>query len=156
MTVERVDLAGAQASAARGELAAWVQAYLRSGAWANLPLAEGLLRQRRWWLGPVRVSLDGLIRVVGDEPGMAYPIPSAWWQEKVGRLADGMHDVATLPPLIVEARPEGLSVRDGNHRLAAMIRKGWESGWIVIWCNTEADYLVLAQRFAPSHVQPPD
>lgn len=141
------DLNTAREYAARGDIQSWVQAYLRAGTWANLPLADGLLRQQRWWLGPLHLGVDALIRVVGPEPDMEYHIPPDWWGQKVGTLAAGLLDLAALPPLIVECRPEGLSVRDGNHRLAAMRCKGWTSCWAIIWCNTEAERLALAQRY---------
>ena len=79
---------------------------------------------------------------------MEYRIPSDSWSQKVGRIASGLICLEHLPPLIAEFRPEGLSIRDGNHRLAAMSSKGWPSCWVIVWCNAEADYDAILKRYA--------
>lgn len=142
------DLACAQSAAANGEIQAWVQSYLRTGAWANTALADGLLLEQRWWAGPIELGLESLIRVVGPEPGMEFQIPSDSWFQKVGRIERELTRLENLPPLIAEFRPEGLSVRDGNHRLAAISNKGWPSCWVIVWCNSEADHAAMLKRHA--------
>jgi len=43
--------------------------------------------------------------------------------------------------LIIEYRAGLLSVRDGNHRLEAMRKKGWRTCWVLVWFNSREDYL---------------
>ena len=49
-----------------------------------------------------------------------------------------------LPPVILEYRGGApLGLHDGNHRHEAMRRRGAESIWALIWCNTESDFLAV-------------
>lgn len=126
----------ALSAAKAGQLEPWLYAYLQGGAWANPGLLEGLQKQPRWWLGPLEVTLDRLSRCCGPEPSMEYWVPAEAWDKKVTRLAAGLTDPTALPPLIVEYDNATLSIRDGNHRHEAMRRRGWRTGWVVIWHNS--------------------
>lgn len=144
------DLASARRAASAGAIEAWIHAYLVGGPWANPGLSSGLLRQRRWWRGPMSVSLAQLVRCCGSEPEMEYRITPEVWERRVGSLVASFTTVAALPPLLAEYRGGSLSVRDGNHRLAAIEHLRWPIAWVVIWYNTEADYLADAGREPPS------
>ena len=50
-----------------GQIEEWVHAYLTSGDWINLGLADGLRLQTRWWLGPVSVNITDLTRACVPE-----------------------------------------------------------------------------------------
>jgi len=140
------DVDEAQAYARSGRIGEWVHAYLETGSWANPGLSNGLRLQQRWWVGPVSVGIDTPIRVEGPEAEMEYVVPAHLWALKLSQLAAGFTDVMAVPPLIVENRSGFLSVRDGNHRLAAMRQKGWPECWVLIWYNTEAEYLSSPYR----------
>ena len=71
---------------------------------------------------------------------MEFAVPADTWNRKVSRLSSGLSNPGDVPPLIVEWRSGTLSIRDGNHRAAAMAMAGWESCWIIIWCNSAADH----------------
>ena len=68
--------ASAQAAARDGQLATLVDRYLRTGIRPNVPFAEGLQRERRWWTGPRLIALDRLTRSCGPEPEMAFRVPA--------------------------------------------------------------------------------
>jgi hypothetical protein len=136
----------AQHYARIGQLEAWIAAYLSTGYWANLGLAQGLRRQRRWWRGPILSAVDELIRVCGPEPEMEYIEDAEVWEQTVTRIQHSITDPLLVPPLIVEYRQGTLSVRDGCHRLEAFRRLGWEHCWIVIWYNNEEDFVQDKQR----------
>lgn len=74
-------------------------------------------------------------------PGVtAKPLPLAGDFSQPGKAED-------VPPLIIEWRAGLLSIRDGNHRAAAMLQAGWTHCWIVVWCNSPAEYqAALAQH----------
>src|SRR5215467_8918438 len=72
-TFERT-LQGAQAAADAGRVGEWVHAFLSSGLGANPPMAIGLRKQQRWWIGPVLIPLASLTRICGPEPEMEYHI----------------------------------------------------------------------------------
>jgi hypothetical protein len=130
----------AQQAAAQEQLEAWLYRYLQAGAWANLGLFEGLQRQPRWWLGPLEIDLGRLSRCCGPEPGMEYPVPAEAWDARVTALAERLSQPLEMPPLIVEYDQGRLSIRDGNHRHEAMQRKGWRTGWVVIWHNSQVEF----------------
>ena len=137
------DLSAAQKWANGGKIEVWVHRYLRSGIGGstNPQFSDGLQLARRWWNGPVEVALADLTPAVGSDPAREYVVEADHWQAITGRMAAALTDVQALPPLIVEYRAGELSVRDGNTRMGAMERLGWTTCWVVIWYNSEEDYL---------------
>jgi hypothetical protein len=133
-------LAGTQQAAVVRQIEAWVHAYLAAGPWANPGLSAGLRLERRWWRGPVALPVARLLRCCGPEPAMEFHVEPASWERRVGAIAVSLTSPAALPPLLVEYRAGTWSVRDGNHRLAAITRLGWPRAWAVIWYNSAADY----------------
>ena len=124
---------------AAGRLEAWIHEYLNHGAWANPALSDGLRLQERFWLGPVVVRTESLSRCYGPEPWMEILADPVAWDGKVRELATGLSDPRLVPPLIVQYRAGELSVRDGNHRLAAMELRGWTTCWAIIWFDSAAE-----------------
>ena len=124
----------------QGRLEEWIHAYLLGGPWANRGLADGLRLQERWWRGPFEAPLAQLIRCYGPEPDLEYVAEPASWEARISALAEGIRaSRATpldLPPLICNFVGGIWSVRDGNHRHAAVQRLGWASAWTFIWYNS--------------------
>ena len=128
---------GARDAAAAGLIHEWVDAFLTNdGPGANLPMAVGLAKQRRWWIGPLRVPLSSLTRICGPEPEMEFRTSPEAWEAHVSEIARAASSAEQLPPLILEYRETGLSLRDGNHRHEALCRRGETHAWALIWCNS--------------------
>jgi hypothetical protein len=128
---------GARNAAEAGLIREWVDAFLTSDRHgANLPMAVGLAKQRRWWTGPVRVPLSSLTRICGPEPEMKYRTTAEAWEAHVSEIAGAVSSSEDLPPLILEYRETELSLRDGNHRHEALRRRGDTHAWALVWCNT--------------------
>ena len=129
--------------AEQGKIEAWVHKYLLSGSGGttNPAFSEGLTREKRWWNGPIYLNLIDLSPAVGTDPGLEYTVDEQYWQTRTGRLAESFSNPESLPPLITEYRSGQLSVRDGNTRYGAMKLLGWSACWVVIWYNSESDYL---------------
>ena len=72
------------------------------------------------------------------------------WRHRIQVMAESMTDPLAIPPLIVEYRDGELSIRDGNTRHGAMTLKGWTMCWVIVWYNTQADYLRHRARLAES------
>ena len=76
-----------------GQIETWVHAYLTSGNWANLGLANGLRLQERWWIGPVSVELSELSRACGPEPWMEFQVLPEHWEQKIAGLVNEFIDL---------------------------------------------------------------
>lgn len=139
------NLISAQEAAVKGELEAWVHAYLVGGSWLNPGLSAGLKLQQRWWRGPLELPLSVLQRAGGPEVAMEYRLDATSWAARTAVMAYTFTDLKFLPPLIVEYRQGHLSVRDGNHRHEAIRLKGWATAWVVIWYNSYEDFLEHAE-----------
>jgi hypothetical protein len=124
----------------QGDLETWVHLYLTTGSWANHALSCGLRRQQRWWRGPLELPLACLKRCYGPEPGMEYCADPAAWKQRVVALAASFLDRQSIPPLIVQYQAGSHSIRDGNHRYAAMQRKGWTTCWAIVWYASLDDF----------------
>lgn len=134
------DVATARQSAQQGRTEEWVRAYLTTPAWANLSLATIIECQQPLWVGPIEVELTQLVRCCGPEPTMRYRPTVEDWEERVTAIMDSLEDAAALPPLIVRPAHGVLGIPDGNHRHEAMLRKGWRTGWALLWCDREARF----------------
>ena len=137
---QQLDTRSAQAWAKAGRTEEWVQRYLLAGTWENPELAYGLQLAQRWWNGPIELPLSALNPAVGPEPEREWVTDPAEWYPRIAALAENFTEPLALPPLIIEYRSGELSIRDGNTRYGAMQLLGWETCWVFIWYNSQADY----------------
>jgi len=106
-------------------------------------MAVGLKKQRRWWIGPVLLPLDAFTRIAGPEPDMEFRATQEAWDAHVAEIMAANPD--ELPPVIGEYVGRAtLRLCDGSHRHEAMRRRGGDSIWALIWCNTESDFLIAS------------
>ncbi len=138
--------------AADGKVEAWVHKFLCSGLGGetNQPFSDSLKREQRWWNGPLEVKLEELLPAVGTSPDSEYVVTEDYWVARTTQMAPTFTEPLALPPLIIEYREGGLSVRDGNTRLETMKRLGWPTCWIIIWYNSEHDYLTHTKALESS------
>ena len=103
-------------------------------------MATGLRMQRRWWIGPIALPVDSLIRLCGPEPEMQYRQSAEAWDAQISAIMTA--DPERLPPLILEYRGHdvALSMHDGSHRHEALRRRGKSHVWSLIWCNSAMDF----------------
>jgi hypothetical protein len=138
----QLDTSSALAWAGQGRVEEWVHHYLLSGKGGstNSAFSEGLKREKRWWNGPVQLTLESLSPAVGPDPGLEYVVDEEQWQLRISHMAKSFSSVMDIPPLIAEYRAGELSLRDGNTRYGAMKSLGWTTCWVIIWYNAESDY----------------
>ena len=133
-------LRGARSAAHSGRTDDWVHSFLSSGLGANPYMAIGLRKQQRWWIGPVLVPIASLTRICGPEPEMEYRTSQEAWEMHVAAIM--AVEPEQLPPIIVEYRGRcPLRLSDGSHRYEALRRRGADSVWALIWCNSESDFI---------------
>ncbi|ADL50699.1 ParB/Srx family N-terminal domain-containing protein [Clostridium cellulovorans] len=115
-----------------GKIEEWVHLFLNSVG-NNVPFSEGLKLQKRYWTGPLLISIDKLRRCCGPEPGMEYYNPPEHWEPRIFNLQELIRKGWGMPPLIVQHEGDDFRINDGNHRVEAMTREGIEKCWVIIW-----------------------
>lgn len=126
----------------------WVLAYLYGPA-NNTPFAEGLKKEKRYWQGPLEVSLSKLTRVCGPEADMPYRVSESEWLEKTDKITQSFKDIKEFPPLIVSyqsTKSKTLTIDDGNHRFQAFSNLGLERCWIIQWYPNLEHYKAHEKR----------
>jgi hypothetical protein len=122
-----------------GRLEVWIDAFLR-GEGRNVVMADGLSKQKRYWVGPLRFPLRAMARCCGPEEGMEYRVSRAEWNERIHSLMEYIKSGGDVAPFIVQYAKGSFSVRDGNHRYGACERLGLENHWTLIWCDSKEDF----------------
>lgn len=117
------------------DTAALVDTLLRTAS-GNVALADGLGLQTRFWVDLHDLPLARLTRCCGPELDMEFVQDEAGWTARVDAMRASLRDGWAPPPLIVQFRSGVLSVRDGNHRLAALLAEGRASHAAFVWFDT--------------------
>ena len=79
---------------------------------------------------------------------MEYRQPLEDFERQVASMIRSLQQDWQPAPLIAVYSPTGkLSVRDGSHRLEALLRSGRNAYWVIFWFNTEQD----KQKFLAEH-----
>ncbi len=134
----RFSLASAFEAAEQDRLALWVGEFLASRGSDNATLAAGLATRRHWWLGPVRLPVDDLIRLAGPEDDATCPIEPEEWEQDVDAMEESLEQGWEPPPVLVEDRDGELLLQDGNHRYEALVRAGEREAWALVWFDDPA------------------
>jgi len=134
----RFSLASAFEAAEQDRLALWVGEFLASRGSDNAALAAGLSGRRHWWLGPVQLPVDELVRLAGPEDDVTCPIEPEEWEDDVEEMEESLGKGWEPPPLLVEYRDGELLLQDGNHRYEALVRAGEDDVWALVWFDDPA------------------
>lgn len=126
-------LDAARRAAGEGRLAEWVADFLASPGSDNPVLAEQLSTGRRWWLGPVPISIHRLNRLAGP-PGepVLCPVDDEEWSDRVEDMEEKIEQGWEPAPVIVSYRAGQLVLEDGNHRVESLRRAGEHEAWSVV------------------------
>ena len=135
----RFSLASAFTAAQNDALPLWVGDFLASRGSDNEILAAALANKRRWWLGPLRLPADELIRLAGPEDEALCPIDEEEWEEDVEEMEESLEEGWQPPPLLVEYQDGKLLLQDGNHRFEALVRAGEEQVWTLVMFESPED-----------------
>ena len=123
-------------SAQNGQLEDWIDAFLRAEG-VNIPMADGLKKRKRYWIGPIQLPLKRLTRCCGPEEEMEYRESLEIWNKRIDSLVGHIQSGGELPPFIAQYRQGVFSIRDGSHRYGAYEKLGREQYWTLIWCDSE-------------------
>jgi hypothetical protein len=67
-------------------------------------LAAALAQKRHWWLGPIRVRLDDLVRLAGPGPDSVVRVAPEEWEDDVEEMRESLDQGWEPPPLLAEYR----------------------------------------------------
>ena len=135
----RFDLTSARKAAARNETALWVGEFLASPGSDNEILAAALAQKEHWWIGPIRVPVDDLVRLAGPEDDALVHVNEARWDGDVGEMEDSLERGWEPPPLLAEYQDGRLVLQDGNHRFEALIRADEREAWVLVFFDNPSD-----------------
>ena len=120
-----------------GRLADWIHTYLTTCHHPNVPLAEGLKLEPRWWVRPLEIPLDEIERICGPEPDMEFVVAREGFERYINILMKGFVKLEDFPPLIVYHDESGrMTIRDGSHRYETFTRLGLPACYAFIWFNS--------------------
>jgi hypothetical protein len=134
------NLASARAAAAANETAIWVGDFLASRGSDNEILAAALAQKQHWWVGPILVPLEELVRLAGPEDDALVPIEEDEWEGDVGEMQESIDQGWEPPPLLAEYQDGRLLLQDGNHRYEALVRAEEPATWVLVFFDDEAEY----------------
>jgi hypothetical protein len=138
------NLASARAAAAANETAIWVGEFLASRGSDNEILAAALAQKRHWWVGPILVPLEDLVRLAGPEDDALVPIEEDEWEGDVGEMQESIDQGWEPPPLLAEYQDGRLLLQDGNHRYEALVRAEEPATWVLVFFDDEAEYAAFS------------
>jgi hypothetical protein len=133
----RFDLASARRAAARDETALWVGDFLSSEGSDNEVLAAALALREHWWLGPIRVPVDDLVRLAGPEDDALVPVDDDEWDGDISSMEESVEEGWEPPPLLAGHQGGRLLLQDGNHRFEALVRTGASHAWVLVYFDDE-------------------
>jgi hypothetical protein len=146
MSARRFDLASARQAAEHDETALWVGDFLASRGSDNAVLAAALAQREHWWLGPISLPLDALIRLAGPEDDALVPVADKEWEHDVSEMEESVEDGWEPPPLLAEFQNGRLLLQDGNHRYEALVRAGASHAWVLIYFDDPDEREAFSRR----------
>lgn len=106
----------------------------------NKELAVWLKTAKRYWIGPLLLSLEKLQRCCGPESYMEYVISQESFDKTVQRIIGYIESWQPMEPMICQFTWNDLSIRDWNHRHEALKRMWIDTYWGIIWTNSPEEY----------------
>lgn len=123
----------AQIAFEQGRIQEWIEAYLQVPEWENLGLLRRVREYSNSWLAPQLFEISRLHRVAGPGDSYRFPKDPATWNQEVNAILSGRPNREEFPPIIAWRELDGvLNVADGNHRLDALTRLGYEEAWVLL------------------------
>jgi hypothetical protein len=129
-------LGGAREAAARDDVARWVGDFLASAGSDNAVLAAALAQRRHWWIGPVELPVDELVRLAGPEDDALCTVDDDEWESDVESMQESVEEGWEPPPLLAEYQDGRILLQDGNHRYEALVREGATTAWVLVYFDS--------------------
>ena len=129
----------------RNEIDKWLQLFLRDDNYEhanpNISLADGLLLEERFYIGPVLIDLDK-ITTLRIEKDIEDENDKLFYRQKENGILNAYDDY-NMPPLIVEYKNDKFNLVDGNHRYSALKKLGINKYYVIIWGNKNIEENII-------------
>jgi hypothetical protein len=122
----------------RGRIEEWIHRFLCEEG-NNVDFSEGLKKERRFYIGPLKMPLSLFERCCGPEENMKYRIDKGGFEWRVSEIRKRIDSGWDMPPLIINYSEQVFELSDGNHRYQAMLDSGYEDCDVIIWITEPAD-----------------
>ncbi|WP_310604232.1 ParB N-terminal domain-containing protein [Anaerosporobacter sp.] len=122
-----------------GNIEQWIQLFLRNDG-KNLALADGLLLEKRHYIGLRKISIELLSNIESGAPKYLKDDNSI---KHFFAIVDKMKEYIEhwdAPPLIVNYVEGRFEVNDGRHRLEMYRQLKMEYVYVVLWVTEDEDY----------------
>jgi len=130
----------------QGKLEEWIHSFL-CGEGNNIALSQGLMLEERYYIGPVKMSLDFFQRCCGPEKDLKYQIDKHGFEKRVDAIQIRLQKGWDMPPLIINYADCKFELNDGNHRYEALIRSGIKEYNIIVWITKQKDYKQFMKKY---------
>ena len=122
----------------------WIHSFLNDSG-NNIALSDGLKNAKRYWIGPLEIDLSLLNRIQGPtDEDKDEEIEEKWLKRVTPMINDLISDWEPAP-LIAEYKEGKFMIRDGGHRHYSLKKAGRSKYWVIIWANSEKDYIEAKQ-----------
>jgi hypothetical protein len=132
--------------AKRGAIDEWIQCFLRNDG-KNIALADGLLREKRYYIGPIITDISEF----GVEEGAPSYLTEAnditWFFHVVDKMKEAYIEW-DMPPLIVNYSNGKYEINDGRHRNEALRQMKIKRAPVIFWTSSENDH-----RYIMDHIR---
>ena len=129
--------------AKEGRIDEWLQDFLRADG-KNLALADGLLKEERFYFGLREVPITLFADIKAGVPEYLHAANDIqYFFYVVDRMKESLADGWDAPPLIVEYVYGRFQVDDGRHRLETYRQLGVDKVWSVIWTTGEENRKIV-------------
>ncbi|MHC1746788.1 MAG: hypothetical protein AB9856_00190 [Cellulosilyticaceae bacterium] len=123
----------------------WLQLFLRNDG-KNLAFAEGLLLEKRYYIGPIKINLDMLNLKAGIPEYLTREDEIKFFYEIVSNMKIAYKDSWDVPPLIVNYSEGTYEVNDGKHRFEMYHQLKVKEVEVLFWITNEEDYYILQKK----------
>lgn len=119
----------------------WLQLFLRNDG-KNCELADGLLLEERYYLGPVKTDITKFNVEEGAPSYLTQENDIKWFFSIVDKMKS-IYNNWDMPPLIVNFTNGRYEVNDGRHRHEALRQMNVNNAYVIFWTSSKDDYAKL-------------
>lgn len=131
--------------AKRGAIDEWIQCFLRNDG-ENIALADGLLREKRYYFGPIMADISEFGVEEGAPSYLTKSNDIEWFFHVVNNMKEAYNEW-DMPPLIINYSNGKYEINDGRHRNEALRQMNIKRAPVIFWTSTESEHRYIVDSF---------